>query len=52
MEKSHRNKISKKYKEQLKGKKLVVLDIPDVYECMDLELIKLLKAKVPKYVRV
>ena len=52
MEKSHRNKISKKYKEQLKGKKLVVLDIPDVYECMDPELIKLLKAKVPKYVRV
>ena len=52
MEKSHRNKISKKFKEQLKGKKLVVLDIPDVYECMDPELIKLLKAKVPKYVRV
>jgi predicted protein tyrosine phosphatase len=52
MEKSHRNKISKKYKEQLKGKKLVVLDIPDVYECMDPELIKLLKAKVPRYVRV
>jgi predicted protein tyrosine phosphatase len=52
MEKSHRNKISKKYKEQLKGKKLVVLDIPDVYERMDPELIKLLKAKVPRYVRV
>ena len=52
MEKSHRNKISKKFKEQLKGKKLVVLDIPDVYECMDPVLIKLLKAKVPKYVRV
>jgi predicted protein tyrosine phosphatase len=52
MEKSHRNKISKKFKEQLKGKKLAVLDIPDVYEYMDPELIKLLKVKVPRYVRV
>ena len=48
MEKSHRNKIAKKFKEQLKNKMLVVLDIPDVYECMDPELIKLLKTKVPK----
>lgn len=52
MEKAHRNKISKKFKEQLKGKKLAVLDIPDVYEYMDSELIKLLKVKVPRYVRV
>jgi predicted protein tyrosine phosphatase len=52
MEKSHRNKISKKFKEKLKGKKLAVLDIPDVYEYMDPELIKLLKVKVPRYVRV
>lgn len=52
MEKSHRNKIAKKYKEQLKGKKLVVLDIPDIYECMDPELIRILKAKVPRYVRI
>lgn len=52
MEKSHRNKITKKFKEQLKGKKLAVLDIPDVYEYMDPELINILKGKVPKYVRV
>jgi len=52
MEKSHRNKISKKFKEQLKGKKLAVLEIPDVYEYMDPELVKILKGKVPKYVRV
>ena len=52
MEKSHRNKIAKKYKEQLKDKKLVVLDIPDVYQCMDPELIRLLKTKVPRYVRI
>ena len=52
MEQSHRNKIAKKYKEQLKGKKLAVLDIPDIYEYMDPELIKLLKIKVPRYVRI
>ena len=46
MEKAHRNKISKKYKELLKNKRLVVLEIPDIYECMDPELIQLLKAKV------
>lgn len=52
MEKSHRNKLSKKYKELLKGKRLVCLDIPDHYERMQPELIKLLKAKVPRYVRL
>jgi len=52
MEKSHRNKVSKKYKELLKGKRLVCLDIPDNYECMQPELIQLLKAKVPRYVRL
>ncbi len=52
MEKSHRNKISKKYKELLKSKKLTVLEIPDNYEYMQPELIQLLKNKVPRYVRI
>lgn len=52
MENSHRNKISKKYKELLRDKRLVVLDIPDVYECMQPELIHLLKTRVPRYVRL
>jgi len=52
MEKSHRNKISKKYKELLKNKRLVVLEIPDNYECMQPELIQLLKAKVSRVVRL
>ena len=51
MEKSHRNKVSKKYKELLKNKRLVVLDIPDNYECMQPELIRLLKTKVSRVVR-
>lgn len=52
MEKSHRNKIAKKYKELLRDKRLVVLDILDVYECMQPELIQLLKTRVPRFVRL
>jgi predicted protein tyrosine phosphatase len=52
MEKVHRNKVSKKYKELLKDKRVVVLDIPDIYECMQPELILLLKAKVSRVVRL
>jgi len=52
MEKSHKNKISKKFKDLLKGKKLACLDIPDNYDCMEPELVRILKSKVPKYVRL
>lgn len=52
MEKSHRNKVAKKFRAQLKNKKLAVLDIPDNYDYMDAELVRILKAKVPRYVRV
>jgi len=51
MEKSHKNKISKKFNELLKGKRLVCLDIPDNFHCMQPELIKLLKVKVARYIR-
>ncbi|MCB1778280.1 MAG: phosphotyrosine protein phosphatase [Candidatus Competibacteraceae bacterium] len=51
MEKSHRNKVAKKFKALLKGKKLVVLGIPDHYERMQPELIQLLKAKVMRHIR-
>ena len=51
MEKSHRNKVSKKYKELLKNKRLIVLDIPDNYKCMQPELIQILKSKVSRVVR-
>lgn len=52
MEKIHRNKISKRYQALLKDKRLVCLDIPDIYECMQPELVKLLISKVPKYIRI
>jgi predicted protein tyrosine phosphatase len=52
MEKAHRNKLTSKFKSAFKTKRLVVLDIPDDYEYMDPELVQILKAKVPRYVRI
>jgi predicted protein tyrosine phosphatase len=52
MEKSHRNKTSKKFKDLLKGKKLVCLDIPDNYDRMQPELVKILKNRVLKHIRI
>ena len=52
MEKSHRNKIAKKFREQLKDKKLGVLEIPDHFDFMDPLLIQILKNRVPRYVRI
>ncbi len=49
MEKSHKNRLSKKYKENLSGKRVINLNIPDEYEYMDPILIQLLKISVPKH---
>ncbi|WHI48447.1 phosphotyrosine protein phosphatase [Microbulbifer sp. VAAF005] len=51
MEKSHRNKVSKKFKDLLKGKKLICLDIPDNYARMDPVLVRLLESRVSRHVR-
>ena len=50
METIHRDKISAKYKKLLKGKQLVVLGIPDNYQRMQPELIRLLEENVSKYI--
>ncbi|WP_444892935.1 low molecular weight protein tyrosine phosphatase family protein [Microbulbifer sp. TRSA001] len=51
MEKSHRNKVSKKFKDLLKGKKLICLDIPDNYARMDPALVRLLESRASRHVR-
>ena len=51
MEKSHRDKVAKKFQSLLKGKKLVCLDIPDNFDRMDPKLIRLLENRVGKHVR-
>jgi len=50
MEKSHRNKVAKKFKELLKDKRLICLDIPDDFERMDPVLVRLLENRVLKHI--
>ncbi|MBK8286380.1 MAG: phosphotyrosine protein phosphatase [Ahniella sp.] len=49
MEKSHRGKLSKKFKRYLGGKRVICLDIRDDYAYMDPLLVALLKQRVPKF---
>ena len=46
METSHRNRITKKFKKYLSGKRIVVLNIPDEYEFMQPALLAVLERKV------
>jgi predicted protein tyrosine phosphatase len=49
MEKAHRNKLSKKFRRSLGGKRIICLDIPDEYAFMAPELIRLLEVKAGKF---
>jgi predicted protein tyrosine phosphatase len=51
MEKAHRTRLSMRFKAHLNGKRVICLDIPDYYEYMQPELIKLLEAKVGRFLR-
>ena len=47
MERAHRTKLSAIFKPYLGNKHVICLEIPDNYEFMDPELVRLLKTKVP-----
>jgi predicted protein tyrosine phosphatase len=49
MEKAHRNKLNRKFRAHLKGKRVICLDIPDQYDFMDPALVALLNMKVPRH---
>ena len=49
MEKAHRAKLQKKFKASLKNARIICLDIPDDYEFMDPELVRLLEVRVSRY---
>lgn len=49
MEKEHRNKVQKRFKSDLKDTRVICLDIPDEYEFMDEYLVRLLKARVTRF---
>ena len=48
MEKSHKKKLSQQFGPLLKDKRVVVLDIPDHFDYMQPELVKLLGARVQR----
>lgn len=52
MEESHKRKINKKYSRLLRGKRMIVLDIPDRYVYMQPELVDLLKARVLNIIQI
>lgn len=49
MERAHRNKIQKRFRTEMKDKRIVCLDIPDEYEFMDAELIRRLEVRMARY---
>ena len=51
MEPAHRTKLSRQFGRYLRKARVVCLDIPDQYRFMDPALIRLLKAKVPRFLR-
>ena len=51
MEKAHRNRLGQRFRRHLNGKRVICLDIPDEYEYMQPELVRLLEAKVGPYLR-
>ena len=50
MEKKHTRRIQEKYKDELYGKRVVCLYIPDEFDYMDSNLIEIIKEKVDEYI--
>lgn len=49
MEKAHRAKLQRRFRAALAGTRVICLDIPDNYEFMQPELVRLLEAKVSRH---
>jgi predicted protein tyrosine phosphatase len=49
MEKTHRAKLRKRFREALNGKRVICLDIPDDYEFMEPALVELLEARMARH---
>lgn len=52
MEKKHADRLRSKFPESLAGKKVICLQIPDIYRYMEPELIELLQAKLSPYMEM
>lgn len=52
MEKKHADRLREKFPEELSGKPLVVLRIPDDYEFMDPALVDLLRSELAAHIEL
>ena len=52
MEKAHHENLVRKFSSNLKGKRIVTLNIRDKYDFMDHRLVRILKTKVVKHLPV
>lgn len=52
MEKKHIRRIREKFNQELSGKQVICLDIPDEYKFMDEELIEILKGRVSEHIEI
>jgi predicted protein tyrosine phosphatase len=52
MEKNHQNRITKSFRDDIIGKKIICLFIEDIYEPMELSLIEELKCKLTPYLTI
>jgi predicted protein tyrosine phosphatase len=50
MEKTHRTKLTKKFRKYLGGKRVVVLNIPDEYGYMEPTLVELIKRRCAQFI--
>lgn len=49
MERQHRTKLERRFRGALRGQRVVCLDIPDNYDFMDPELVRLLKVRLAQH---
>ena len=49
MEKTHRAKLQRRFRDALNGKRVICLDIPDDYEFMEPALVRLLEAQMARH---
>jgi predicted protein tyrosine phosphatase len=52
MEKRHKSKLAKQFRPHLREKRIICLDIPDLFDYMSPELVRLLESKVGPFFQV
>ena len=50
MEKKHKEKLLEKFPNEISNKKVIILDIPDIYKYMDKELIEEIQTSISEYI--